>query len=353
MDTFSLITLSVLAAPKPAKKGGKRVVAPEGKVANVPNDSYAREAQAALFVTDGRGTMVKSSWQYDGLAGEVGSEEISGQGFYGYQTNYRVRWHQLARVCDALAGGDTKSPYYVRNEDGSINYDKLLNVALKEYYNTHGKAKRGNLGFRTEAWYAMNDDLRDGEVKGASPVKSIANTPQDPEILGMVVNTQLSFIDDKLTEEAHRILIEDALRMTVRKDEGLAVGTSTISRTNNPAQRIIDDVDNIVGKISGFSVSWDRKNSKLTIAGKIDWASGVIVKAEAEAKFKQILEANKIKNASGIDFEKELIAEIKGGVVGYAVLAVLKVATGNDHVDLTVVRSRASDARAKQHPQPR
>ncbi len=346
-----LLGLSTIsAAPAAGPSEGKRVIPAGGIAPGTPvtpkTKPFIFEAQAALLYTDGSKTQIKPKYYFENLACPIpGTGELTeilgfrgdgSMGSYGVESARRIRWHQLARVFDALLTN-------VRNHDGSIDYDRLK-AALS-------LRSSGSVTKKTNALDAINEDLlRDGALDGVTSNPNDfgnINNPKDAVLLGRVANTKLTFIDDYLTEESKKIVVEDALRMKVRAEQGVDVKVSTILKDNDPIGRIVDDVDSIVGEVKGFSLSWDHKANDLIVNGSVNWERGVVSEQDCKAKFEQL--TRDLPNASSMDFNTTLIKELKARVIGYATLAVLKVASGGgDTIDLGIVRDRAYRAREQQ-----
>jgi len=276
-------------------------------------------------------------------------------GFYGWQTAYETRKMQVARVFDALSNGDKNSPYYVRNNDYTIDQTKYDN-AIGEYKSKHMHGSRSNKLFGGKIWNAMNHGLKQGNINGATKNPNSLGgdqKPSDIKLIGRTANTQPFEItdtvpskkEDVMKPQNSRVVVEDSLRVKVSNDQGIHVTVSTVMNDNDPMRGIIDDAYTIVGGIKGFSVSLDPNTNTLLPKGEIDWKAGVIDKELAKKTFKGILPKGR-----SLDFETELVSEIEGGVVGYATLAVLKVASGSGQVDINAVRNKAIEAENKAHP---
>ena len=351
----NIIALSVIGQTGDAGSvSEKRSIPPEGIRVNRPANAVVREAQSVLFAIGPKGGIYGGGYYFVAeSAGETAWITGDGVGFYGWHTANLVRDHQIARYFDALSCGDTSSPYYVRNEDGTVNY-KRLEDATKKYNQTHFKGRMERTKrFGSHTWDKMNADLRDGKVDEAKVNPSSwtgGDKPSDANLLGGVANTKLGMITFELTSQALQILREDALRAKVASNQGITPKVSSLNDRIDPVRRVCNYVHEIVGGISDFSLTWDNKAGKLLVNGKINWDYAVVDKNVAEAKFKALLEGAGVSNADKLDFEKELISEISGGVIGYATLAVLKVATGSDQIDLTAVRLKAQEAIQKRYP---
>lgn len=374
MNIYLLMPSLVTSAPAKEKSpADKRKILPQGPKPGDPATPDVVEAQQDIIASEPKKCSVKvgkiensaTCSSYPTLAkenGELGKavgERFPGK--YGWQTVYAARNRQIARVFDALSKGDKASHYYVRKDDYTIDQNKL-DEAIKQYKREFMTKTSPYRVFGNEIWDAMNYELQDGNVKGVTENHNSwagGATPSDQELLGRTVNSEFHYIADVLTTDTRQILREEALRVKIGSDEKIPVKNSTIIKDNgvrevvdaeDPVRGVIDDVYTIVGGIRKFSTDLDPNTNKILISsGEVDWKAGVINDNDeklVEAKFKQLLPQGTV----SLNFEKELIAEIKGGVIGYAVLAVLKVVSGSDQIDLDLVRTKALESADKQTP---
>jgi hypothetical protein len=359
--------------------GDTRIIPPEGIKINSPANEDVREAQSILIFIgpraqdyryiaditandDAEPSKPRSAGRVSFGQGYrdigVNSGELAwlsgGIGFYGELSGDINVIFQVSRILDALSGNDPKSKYYIRNENGSLDYAKLAN-AISQYKSDLGL--RASPRISLKLLYKINEDLADKKIDLPSPAAApspISNNPANNELLGRVANTKLESVTNKLTNENLQILRESALREVVNRDQGIRVSASAISASPDQIGELIDCAHDIIGGImikgkDRFYLSWSDRQG-LVINGKINWDGSVVASEDVKKTFVALVGTEK---AAKIDFDKELIAEIEGRVIGNAILAVLieasKKGGAASGIDVSIVRQMAVKALEKRY----
>jgi hypothetical protein len=163
-----------------------------------------------------------------------------------------------------------------------------------------------------------------------------------------------------LTENLFNIALHQGLAHLINKDQGIDVKPAWIKAKDapDPVRKVLDNVETLVGYVDGFRVSWDN-NKGLVVNGTVNWKNGVLESKRADIlkKYNELTG----KSLSQAEFDRELIAEIKGqtidqikikgGVIGYAAIAVLMVVSESDGktIDLTKVQLAADKLRGERY----
>jgi hypothetical protein len=333
ISTLSLALVTSIA-------GDRRVIPAEGYNVNAPGCYDIWSTQAALLYTEpeAKKSFISVGGGFE-FAAQKELERVlggSGAGSYGPQTADLARMRQVARVLEAFEASAVTS---IRNSDYSINEKRYREAMLG--YNVK-VIKKSTGSFKLKTWNKMNGDLRDGAVgnKTSNP-NAFSATPKADELYGKVANTKLSSITYELTEEARDIVIADALRKFIHKKQGIPVNSSVIMK-DDPVLGLLDDVHDIVGGVKTFKVSWKPKakpDNRLVVEGTINWDNGLFkVGGPLEGKLSEVVAKF---GGSQEDFERQLVAEIKGGVIGKATVALLSViAPGSDPDTINIAEAQ-------------
>lgn len=343
MSLFPIINILVqnTAAATPTEK---KKLPPQGAAPGGYTNTEVVDAQVALLCSDPStyGVLAIQSNEVQLVIGKPSAGSPRG-----YTVEY-MRAHEEARIIGAASNADSSYPK-IHGDDYSIDYS-ALKKARKALKTGEIVLSGGNL-------------IVKGTVVTANPSAwGGSTTPSDEQLLGGVSNTVLDEVTGTFSPDAAHAVIQDSLRKTiVHADQGVKIKESAIIKDNNirevvdeqdPVLGALDDVQAIVGGVKDFSISLDQAalkkgQYKLAVNGSIDWKAGGIDKGSVESIFKTM------PGCSSLDLENELIAELMGGVIGYAVLSVLKAASGKGGaIDLAVVRQKALEVEGKLQGQP-
>jgi len=282
---------------------------------------------------------------------------LSFPGKLGSQTTMRNSRAAIATVFEMHG-------YKVRNSDGSIN-NKLFKEATRQFKKDHNIGRSSALTRKLFA--TINRELREG-VKDAKLNPSIWSDPQNAVKIENLKGTaamqelggELVIRSQPLTENLFNIALHQGLAHLINKDQGIDVKPAWIKAKDapDPVRKVLDNVETLVGYVDGFRVSWDNKKG-LIVEGKVNWKNGVLESKRADIlkKYNELTG----KSLSEAEFDLQLIAEIKGqtidqikikgGVIGYAAIAVLMVVAESDGktIDLTKVQLAADKLRGERY----